>query len=69
MREKTSATVPRQSLEDEPRNRQARDTTVPKLNEDETTCILEEFEGRIEENFSKKFGGAENPGTYRNFIR
>ena len=69
MREKTSAAVARESLKDVTRNSQARDSTVPKLNEDETTRRLEETEGRIKENVSRKFGGADIPGTYRNFIR
>ena len=47
------AAVVRETQEDQPRNGQSRNTSVPRINEEHFTQLSEEIEGRVTQKLSK----------------
>ena len=54
------AAVTRETQEEHPRNGQSRNTSVPKINEENITQVFEEVEGRITKKLSQEFSGTES---------
>ena len=54
------AAVTRESQEENPRNGQSRNTSVPRINEEYITQVSEEIEGRITKNLSQEFNRIES---------
>ena len=54
------ATVTRETQEENPRNGQSRNTSVPSINEEYITQVSEEIEGRITKKLSQEFNRIES---------
>ena len=54
------AAVTRETQEEHPRNRQSRNTSVPRINEEYITQVSEEIEGRISKKLSREFSRIES---------
>ena len=54
------AAVTRETQEENPRNRQSRNTSVPRINEEDITQVFEEFEGRVSKKLSQEFSRTES---------
>ena len=54
------AAVTRETQEENPRNGQSRNTSIPRINEEYITQVSEEIEGRITEKLSQKFSRTES---------
>ena len=54
------AAVTRETQEENPRNGQSRNTSVPRINEEYITQVSEEIEGRISKKLSQEFSGTES---------
>ena len=52
--------VTRETQEENPRNGQSRNTSVPRINEDYITQVSEEIEGRVKKELSQKFSRTES---------
>ena len=57
--ERKLAAVARETPEEHPRNGQSRNTSVPGINEEYITQLLEEIEGRVSEKLSQEFSRTE----------
>ena len=53
------AAVTRETQEENPRNCQSRNTSVPRINEEYITLISEQIEGRVTEKLSQEFNRTE----------
>ena len=53
------AAVTRETQEEHPRNSQSRNTSIPRINEDYITQVLEEIEGRVTKRRSQEFSRTE----------
>ena len=54
------AAVTRETQEENPRNGQSRNTSVPRINEEYITQVSEEIEGRVSKKLSQEFSRAES---------
>ena len=54
------AAVTRETQEEHPRNGQSRNTSVPRINEEYTTQVFEEIEGRVSKKLSQEFSRTES---------
>ena len=54
------AAVTRETQEENPRNGQSRNTSVPRINEEDITQLFEEIEGRITKKLSQEFNRIES---------
>ena len=54
------AAVTTETQEENPRNGQSRNTSVPRINEDYITQVFEEVEGRVTKKLSQKFSRTES---------
>ena len=54
------APVTRETQEENPRNGQSRNTSVPRINEEYITQVSEEIEGRVSRELSQEFSGTES---------
>ena len=54
------AAVTRETQEENPRNGQSRNTSVPRINEEDITQLSEEIEGRITKKLSQEFNRIES---------
>ena len=54
------AAVTRETQEENPRNGQSRNTSVPRINEEYITQVSEEIEGRVSKNVSQEFSRTES---------
>ena len=54
------AAVTRETQEENPRNRQSRNTSVPRIDEEDITQLSEEIEGRITKKLSQEFNRIES---------
>ena len=54
------AAVTRETQEEKPRNGQSRNTSVPRINEEDITQVFEEIEGRITKKLSQEFNRIES---------
>ena len=54
------AAVTRKTQEENPRNGQSRNTSVPRINEEYITELSEEIEGRVSKNLSQEFSRTES---------
>ena len=54
------AAVTRETQEENPRNGQSRNTSVPRINEEYITQVSEEIEGRVSKKLSQKFSRTES---------
>ena len=54
------AAVTRETQEENPRNGQSRNTSVPRINEEDITQVSEEIEGRITKKLSQEFNRIES---------
>ena len=54
------AAVTRETQEENPRNGQSRNTSVPRINEEYTTQVSEEIEGRVSKKLSQEFSRTES---------
>ena len=54
------AAVTRETQEENPRNGQSRNTSVPRINEEYITQVLEEIEGRVSKKLSQEFSRTES---------
>ena len=54
------AAVTRESQEENPRNGQSRNTSIPRINEEYITQVSEEIEGRITKKLSQEFNRIES---------
>ena len=54
------AAVTRETQEEDPRNGQSRNTSVPRINEDNITQVFEEIEGRVTKKLSQEYSKTES---------
>ena len=54
------AAVPRKTQQEHPRNGQSRNTSVPRINEEYSTQVSEEIEGRFTKKLSQEFSRRES---------
>ena len=54
------AAVTRETLEENPRNGQSRNTSVPRINEEYITQVSEEIQGRVSKKLSQEFSRTES---------
>ena len=54
------AAVTRETQEENPRNGQSRNTSVPRINEEDITQLSEEIEGRVSKKLSQEFSRTES---------
>ena len=54
------AAVTRETQEEQPRNGQSRNTSVPRINEEYITQLSEEIEGRVSKKLSQELGRTES---------
>ena len=54
------AAVTRETQEENPRNGQSRNTSVPRINEEYITQVSEEIEGRVTKKLSQEFSRTES---------
>ena len=54
------AAVTRETQEENPRNGQSRNTSVPRINEESITQVSEQIEGRVTKNLSLEFSRTES---------
>ena len=54
------AAVTRETQEENPKNGQSRNTSVPRINEEYITQVSEEIEGRVTKKLSQEFSGTES---------
>ena len=58
--ERKLAAVTRETQEENPRNGQSRNTSVPRINEEYITQVSEEIEGRVSKKLSQEFNATES---------
>ena len=57
---RTLAAVTRETQEENPRNGQSRNTSVPRINEENITQVSEQIEGRVSKKLSQEFSRTES---------